>query len=340
MSMSSGVYKKFMWSGLVLAGILVAGTIGYWLIGGRQDSFLDTLYMTVITVSTIGFYEVIDLSANPAGRAFTIVVAVSGVGLMAYVVTSLTALLVEGELTQSFRRRKMERIARNTKDHCIVCGMGGVGVHIANELSATGRPQVTVDSSRDNIDRALATFRDEIFVEGDATDNDTLLKAGIENAMGVFAVTGDDNQNLVISLTAKQLNPRVRVVARCNDIKNGEKMRKTGADEVISPDFIGGLRMASEMVRPTVVSFLDIMLRDRERNLRVEEIPVPESYAGQPVSALQLTKYPHLLLLAIRRQDGWEYNPAGDYVIGSGSTLVFMTTPEAREKLARLFHAG
>ncbi len=332
--MFSGVYRKFALAGAILLAIILIGTVGYWFIGGRQYSFVDTLYMTVITITTIGFAEIIDLSGNVGGRIFTIFIAISGVGVMAYIVTSITALVVEGELTESFRRRKMEKMAGNYRGHYIVCGVGRVGYYIANELHATRRPHVIVDVNRKSIETSLESFRDEVFIEGDATDSNTLLRAGVEKAAGLFAVTGDDNQNLVVSLTAKQLNPHLRVVARCNDIRNTEKMKKAGADAVVSPNAIGGLRMASEMVRPTVVSFLDTMLRDREKNLRVEEVPVSESFAGQPLSALNLKRFPHALLLAVRTGENWVYNPSESCVIDRENTLVFMTTPEGRDELA------
>jgi len=145
--MSPEIRKKFIWAGLALVGILAIGILGYWLIGGRQDSFLNVLYMTFITITTIGFGEILDFSSNPAGRAFTIFIAVCGVGVMLYVVTNFTALVVEGELTGSFRRRKMEKVARNSKRHYIVCGLGQTGFHIVNELHAT---QKTARSNRYN----------------------------------------------------------------------------------------------------------------------------------------------------------------------------------------------
>lgn len=332
--MPAGIRRRFVWAGVILVAIVLAGTVGYYFIGEGQYSFVDTLYMTVITITTVGFSEVIDLSGHAGGRIFTIFIAVSGVGIMAYIVTNLTALIVEGQLTESFRRRRMEKTAGSYVDHYIVCGLGMVGCCIANELHATGRPHVIVDVNRAGIDRSLASVQDEVFIEGDATDSDTLSRAGIEKAAGLFAVTGDDNQNLVISLTAKQLNPRLKVVARCSDMRNSGKMKKAGADAVVSPTAIGGLRMASEMVRPTVVSFLDIMLRDTGANLRVEELPVPESLAGRSVSSLDLKRFPHVLLLAIRTEDGWVYNPPEGYVINHKNTLVFMTTPEDRDALA------
>jgi voltage-gated potassium channel len=337
--MFSGIYRRFFWAGVILIAIVLIGTVGYWFIGGRQYSFVDTLYMTVITITTIGFEEVINLSGNPGGRIFTIFIAISGIGIMAYIVTNLTALVVEGELTESFRRRRMEKIAGNYRDHYIVCGLGSVGCCIADELHATKRPHVIVDTNKENIVKHLESLQDKVFIEGDATDSNVLLKAGVEKAAGLFAVTGDDNQNLVVSLTAKQLNPKLRIVARCSDMRNGEKMKKAGADAIVSPNAIGGLRMASEMVRPTVVSFLDIMLRDTGMNLRVEELPVPQSFVGQPISALNLKRFCHALLLAVKTKDDWVYNPSESYVIDTRNTLVFMTTPEGRDELAKFFKA-
>lgn len=334
--MFSGTYRKFIWAGVILLAIILIGTVGYWFIGGRQYSFVDALYMTIITISTIGFGEIIDLSGNVAGRIFTIFIAISGVGILLYFVTNLTALVVEGELKESFRRRRMEKTAGNARDHYIVCGVGSVGFHIVSELHATKRPLVIVDTDKKNIERCLELSKDEVFMEGDATNSDILLKAGIEKARGLFAVTGDDNQNLVVSLTAKQLNPNLKVVARCNEIKNSQKMRKAGADAIVSPTSIGGLRMASEMVRPTAVSFLDTMLRDRRMNLRIEELPVPRLFVGKSLSSLNLNRHANTLLLAVKAGEGWVYKPSENYVITPESTLVFMTTPEGREELTGL----
>jgi voltage-gated potassium channel len=338
-NMSSQIYRRFIWSGVILVIIIAIGTVGYWFIGGREHSFLDALYMTVITISTIGFSEVIDLTGNPAGRAFTIFIAVAGVGVLMYVVTNITALIVEGELRETFRRRRMEKMASRSKDHYIVCGIGSVGSYIINELHSTGRPYVILDTNKENIESASELLKNEILIEGDATDSKTLLKAGIEKAKGLFAVTGDDNENLVITLTAKQLNSELRVVARCKEIESTEKLKKVGADAVVSPSLIGGLRMASEMIRPTVVSFLDIMLRDKEKNLRVEEVAVPETLVGKTISDLNLHKFKNTLLLAIQTKDDWIYNPPADYVIEPENTLVLMTTPQGRGEVEKLLNS-
>jgi voltage-gated potassium channel len=336
----SEIFRRFIYSGIAFIAIVSTGTIGYWLIGDKKYSFVDCLYMTVITITTIGYSEIIDMTGNPAGRIFTMFIALSGIGMATYILSNITAFMVEGEMTEAFRRRKMEKMIQKMKEHYIVCGVEGVGFHVLTELSQTKRPQVIVDIDREKIDKSLETFRNEVFIVGDATSSDVLTSAGIQEAKGLFAVTGDDNQNLVICLTAKQLNPKVRVVASCKDLKNMEKMKKAGADAVVSPTYIGGLRMASEMVRSTVVSFLDTMLRDKEKNLRIEEITVPESFAGKPVSELNLRAHTRSLLLAVKTEKDWVYYPKGDYIIKPHSTLIFMTTPEEREKLEQFFYGS
>jgi voltage-gated potassium channel len=328
--------NKYVWTGIILAAIILVGTVGYWLIGGGKYPFFDCLYMTFITIATIGFSEVIDIAGNVGARVFTMIIAIAGIGVLAYLVTNVTAAIVGGELTKSFRRRRMERLAVKRKEHYIVCGVGRTALHIINELRETGRPHVIVEINRDKIEKQLEVMPGEILIEGDATDNDTLLKAGIDKADGIFAVTGDDNLNLVIALTARQLNPTVRVVAQCNDTKNIEKISRAGADAVVAPGYISGMRLVSEMVRPTVVTFLDQMLRGKDENLRVEELPVPPSLAGRTLSSLDWRRYPRTLLMAVRKGDSWVYNPSRqDYVIQSGDRLIVMTTPEERENLKK-----
>jgi len=311
--------------------VLTAGTGGYWLIGDGQYSVVDCLYMTVITISTIGFTEVVDLTDDPVGRLFTIFLALSGIGVLTYLLSNFTASIVEGDLNEAFRRRKMEKKIQNFVDHFIVCGTHGVGKYIIRELKATKRPFVVIDVNMAAIETVTES---EIgpFLIGDATDNEIQLKAGIERARGLFAVTGDDNQNLVICLTAKQLNPKVRVIARCQEVKNVDKIKTAGADDVVSTASIGGLRMASAMIRPTVVSFLDVMLR-AGGSLRIEEITVGQTHAGRPLDSVSLEKYPNLLVLAVRTDGEYLYNPPRSYILSAGDYLIVMTTPEDRNQL-------
>ncbi len=317
--------------------ILAVGTTGYSIIGGGRYSFIDCLYMTVITVTTIGYGEIIDLSHYPAGRVFTMFIAFSGIGIAAYFLSNVVDFMVEGRVQEAFWRKKMEREIGKLKQHYIICGVEGVGSYIVKELSSTERPYVIVDNDKAKVERMIGRLRNELYVEGDATDSDTLTRAGVNEALGLFAVTGDDNENLVISLTAKTLNSGIKVVAACNDVKNMEKIKKAGADAVVSPSFIGGLRIVSEMVRPTVVSFLDTMMRDREKNLRIEEVSISEIFVGKPIKALDLKKYPNILLLAIKGKEGWIYNPDEHYVLRQEDALIIMTTPGERLELERIF---
>jgi voltage-gated potassium channel len=332
------MYKKYIWCVIILAVIIIIGSIGYWLISGGGYSFFDYIYMTIITITTIGFSEVIDLAGNTGGRIFTVFIALSGIGVLAYIITNVTATIVEGQLTKSFRRRRMEKIARKANGHYIVCGMGWAGHHIVRELRETKRPHVIIDIDANKIDKSLETLSGEVFIEGDATDNNTLIKAGIEKASGLFAVTPDDNQNLVICFSARQLSPGLRIVAQCNEIKNQEKMKQVGADSIVSPGYISGMRMASEMIRPTVVSFLDRMMRGRDENLRVEEINVPQSCAGKAFSSLNLKRFPRTLVLAVKKGDEWIYNPSrSECTVECDDKIIIMTTPEERNSLEEYF---
>ena len=220
------------------------------------------------------------------------------------------------------------------KDHYIVCGVGRVGSNVAHELVTTGRHCVVVDTELQHIESYLTRQPEQLYLHGDATDNDILIAAGIHRARGVFAVASDDSQNLVISLSAKQLNPKLRVVARCHDVKNVEKTRRAGADEIVSPDFTGGLRIVSAMVRPHVVSFLDDMLKS-EDNLRMEEIMVPPGFSGKPLSMLYFASNDYIVL-AVRQAGQWVFNPPSHHVVHDGDVLMVMTTPHGRTRLEHL----
>jgi len=334
-SIFTQILKKFLWSGLFFILVLTIGTTGYRIIGGDQYSVIDCLYMTMITISTIGFGEIVDLSNHPEGRIFTMIIAFSGIGILTYFLSNFTAFIVEGQMKETFRRNKMEKRARSMKGHFIVCGVGKVGRHILKEINDTNRSQIIIDNDKTAIEKRMDLLKDLVVIHGDATDNTILTKAGITHAQGIFAVTGDDNQNLVIALTAKQLNPDVKVVARCKELNNIEKVKKAGADAVISPDYIGALRMASEMFRPAVVSFLDTMLRDKNKNLRIEEVTINRSFNGKALSSLKIENYPNTLLLALIEETDWIYNPPQNRKIKANDKIIVMTTPEDRMKLQK-----
>ena len=331
---SSRIYASFAWAAMVMVVILLLGTLGFHDIGGEKYSWVDCFYMTFITVTTIGFGEIVDLSHSPNGRLFTVFIAIAGIGTMTYMLSTLTAFILEGDINQVWRRKKMQTKISKLKDHYIVCGIGRVGSNVAHELLMTGRHCVAIERDIEHIENLQIRHPDLLFLHGDATDNDVLLAAGIMHARGVFAVATDDSQNLVISLSAKQLNPKLRVVARCHEVKNVEKTRRAGADEIVSPDFTGGLRIVSAMVRPHVESFLDDMLKSKD-NLRMEEIIVSSGFSGKPLSMLYFTSNDYIVL-AVREGGKWLFNPSQQHLVHEGDILMVMATPYGRTRLERL----
>jgi voltage-gated potassium channel len=206
---------------------------------------------------------------------------------------------------------------------------------VAHELEITGRACVIIDSDALSLQKYLESHPSQLYLQGDATDNDVLLAAGLLKARGVFAVAHDDNDNLVISLSVKQLNPNLRVVARCHDLKNAEKSRRAGADEIVSPDFTGGLRLVSAMVRPQVVNFLD-ELQKSEDGLRMEEVVLPPNLQGKNLLDLRFGGQ-DLMVLAIRKQRGqWIFNPPEKHPLQGDEIMMVMTTPDGRNRIEKL----
>ncbi len=327
----SPYYPKFMGGLLFLAAVHAVGTVGYLALSGWQAPWMDALYMTFNVVTTLGFSETVEAAKGTAGRLYTMAVAFLGIAGTWYLFSTFTAFILETNLNQAYRRRRMERTISALGGHYIVCGIGRVGGYVADELLKTRRDFVVVDPDP----AALAAHEERtghrIHLQGDAGDDAVLARAGIARAAGVFAVTSDDSKNLVVSLSAKQLNPLVRVVARVHDRGNAEKTRRAGADEIVSPDFTGGMRIASAMLRPNAVHVMDMMLHTEE-NLRVEEVAVPAGSAGTTVGALGRGR--EWLLVAVRdARSQWHFNPVPETALAAGDTIVAIVSPEGRRLL-------
>jgi voltage-gated potassium channel len=323
---------------LLFAAVYLIGVIGFRVFGGPDVSLLDCIYMTAITISTIGYGEVVDLSGSPAGRVFNILFIILSLGTIAFAVSSITAFIVEGELKNLLGRRRMEKDIARLKDHYIVCGSDETAQTVIRELSLTQRDFVVVEPSKEKVEK-LAALGEFLYVLGDPAEDDVLRKAGLERAKGVLLSLPTDEANLFVTLTARSLNPRVRIVAKGIDLKSHDKMKKAGADSVVSPSFIGGMRMVSDMVRPAVVTFLDMMLYGKERVLRVEEVEVGKGSAlvGKTIQASEIRERTKALLVAVRQAGtkDYEFNPPADRMIRETDVFIFIGTPETVRELKK-----
>lgn len=317
--------KRLITALILLVIVIEIGTIGYMLI--EKWGAVDSLYMTVITIASVGFMEVNPLSQT--GRIFTIFLIIFGMGVLLFGISTFTAFLVEGELSEILRRRKMEKNISGLKGHYVVCGIGTVGRHIIDELHKTGRPFVAIDANEE-LCRELAE-KGMLFVKGDATSSSVLKSANAANAKGVFCSLHTDAENLLLILTAKGINPLLKIVSKAEEDESEDKMIRAGADGVVLPKFIGGLRMASAMVRPEAVTFLDKMLKDQEKVYRVEDIFVDADsvFAGKTLKISGLMERKGFSVVAVRKGDRYIFNPSGDERIEIGDAVILIGESES-----------
>jgi voltage-gated potassium channel len=318
----------------LLFAVGTIAVIGYRIIGGPNVTLLNALYMAVVTLSGVGYGEIIDSSRNHALRAFNMFIVLIGVAVAVYVFSQLTAFLVEGELRHLFRRNRMKKHIADLRQHYIVCGLGETGRHVVDELLKTQTPFVVIESSADAIARIKESHDERynglLYVTGDATDEKVLEQAGIDVAAGLISALPSDKDSLVIVVVVRQRNPAIRIVSRCTDLNFVERMVKAGANSTVSPNHIGGLRMASELLRPTVVGFLDLMLKEKSRTLRVEEIALSatSSWAGKSLADLDLSERYNLLPLAVKHpgqaDDHLVVNPRGKTIVAAGAVIIVL----------------
>ncbi len=332
--MDTSLRNRLLVGFLALSIVIGGGTIGYWWIGDGKWEVWDCLYMTVITVTTVGYGEVLpDMETTPHARSFTMVLLVFGTGVLVYFASTITAFIVEGDLKDILSKARLKKRIKRMKDHIIVCGTGSTGRHIVEELIKTLQPVVAIDRNLEVL-KEIADANpkaDYAYILGDATDDDTLNAAGLQQARGVVAALSSDKDNLYVVVSARQINPQCRIIARCAELGHVEKIKRAGADGVVSPNFIGGMRMASEMMRPAVVRFLDEMLRD-QRAMRIEEITIGagSSLEGQSLREAGVREKFGMSVLAVRETAGapWSYNPDPGTTLGAGVVLVVLGSAE------------
>lgn len=315
-----------------LIAVLAAGTVGYRLFG---LTWLDALYETVTTVTTVGFESRVHSSG---GKAFTIVVILVGVGTVAYTFSVLVELFVEGQIRDVMGRRRMERRIEAMHDHVVICGWGRVGRVIARYVTGAGRDVVVVDNDPERV-----AMCPHATVLGDATDDNVLRSAGIERARVLVAALSNDAGNLYVTLTGRALRPELFIVARARVEAAEARLRQAGADRVVNPQGIGGARMAAFALQPHVAEFVDVVMHDGSLEFRLEEIQVPDSspLAGRSLRDAHIRDRTGALVLALRDRDGqFTMNPGPDVVVAAGHILIAIGTAEQLASLTRAATAG
>jgi voltage-gated potassium channel len=321
----------------LLVVVTVAGTVGYVVIEGW--SVFDALYMTIITVASVGFGEIHPLSTP--GRAFTMVLIVSGLGVVAYGLSTITALWVEGDLLHLWEKRRMEHRIRDLRDHVVLCGGGETARHIIRELTATQTPFVCIELDPGHAEALHRLHPNALYIVGDATATEMLRAARVEEARGLIACMSADKDNLFALLTARELNPRLRIISRVSDDDARARFLRSGADAVVSNKAIGALRLASEMLRPQVVSVLDAMLRETGE-VRVQEIPVGPGAAGQPLGGLKLQERAGIIVFALREAATQRhlFNPPPERPLAAGDVLIACADNRQLETARRIAAEG
>ena len=322
----------------IFAVVVCTGGLVVWTVGHGEYGLGQSVYFALITVTTVGFGELPKMEHSDGLRAVTAALIILGVGSFAFLQSTLTALLVEGFIGRTFRRRRMDRRIQRINEHVIVVGCGRTGHYILQELDAAGRAFVVIDRNEDAlVETASQLELDFPYVVGDATEDRTLIQAGVERAEGMVVALIEDRDNLLVTLSARSLNRSIRIVAKVAQVENEQKMIRAGASNTVSPHQMGGIRMVGELVHPNVVGFFD-RVRLAE-NLRFEEVELEQgsSLVGAPLRDTSIRSETKLLVVALREPDGkYIYNPSAEYILEAGTYLIVMGDPGGVRRLKEL----
>ena len=324
--------KKVLISGWLLICLLLLGTGGYMVI--EKSSFLDSLYMTIITITTVGYGEVVPLTKM--GKIFTMFLILVGMSFVLYLLGEITQTVVAGGLKRILGGNDMEKKVAELKKHYIVCGFGRIGKVICQSLQENHKPFAIIENDPQEVQKIMALGY--IVLQGNAAEDEMLMKAGIKEAKGLIAVVSSDADNVYIVLSARGLNPDLFILARSSSSGSETKLLRAGADKVISPYYIGACRMAQLLVRPTVVDFLDLTVHGGELGLRLEEMSVTEhtQFVNMTLLDSKIRMKYDLIVVAIKRQNGeMQFNPSPQTKILPGDTLVLLGEHESIKALEK-----
>ena len=326
-------YSKLRLSVFLLIVTIIFGSSGYVLYEDMTP--FEAFYMTLITISTVGFSEIKPLSV--LGRGITIVIIIVGISLLTYTLGQIAKIFVEGELRRILGRRKLEKQIAELKDHYIICGYGRIGKIIVRELEAANIPLVVVEQDKESI-AELETNR-VLYLNMDATSDHALMAAGLDKARGLVTAVSSDADNVFIALSAKGLRPDIFILARASDVKNESKLLRAGASRVVCPYQMGGRRMAEILHKPTVVDFLDQTMMRSELGLQMEEAVIADNspIMGKTVVSSNLRQDFGVIIVAIKRKDGdMVFNPGPGEVFNAGDVIVVIGKRAELHKMSRM----
>ncbi len=328
--------KKVITLILLVLGLVLMGTLGYMFL--LNLGLVDALYMTVITISTVGYKEVADMTSE--AKLFSMLLIIMSIGTVGYLVSNIVSFFLEGEVKEVWRRRKMENTIASLEDHYIICGAGETGIFVINQFKKQEIPFVVIDKSQELCHRL--SEENINYVHGDATMDHILEKAGILRAKGLVASLGKDSENVYTVLTARQMNEHLHIVARSIDEHAHEKLIKAGANNAVSPNEIGGIRMAALVLKPSVVSFLDAITHAGDMVLSLEDVVIGggSSVCDKTLMEASIPNQTGLIVLALNQIADEEkemvFNPGPEIMLREGDRMIVLGRDEQIEKLRQM----
>jgi voltage-gated potassium channel len=330
-------FKRLLPATVILIGIILVGIIGYHFM--EKWTLLESIYMVITTLFTVGFQEVRPLSSG--GKIFTMFIIVAGVGSAIYLAGQAVEIIVEGEMTGYRKRKRMDKKISQMKEHYIICGFGRVGHQVALVFENSNIPFVVIDSKKETLDELEG--KNIPIIIGDATSDSILLEAGIRSAKGLIACSDSDVANVYVTLSSRCLNPRLNIVARAGVKDTEKKLIMAGADRVISPYFISGVRMAALAIRPVASDFLDLVTHGGQVDFNLYEVAIPETspLVNKTVGEAEVRSTSGTLILAIRKKDNsFDLQPTPTSLIEKDDVLVVIGTQEQFDALERMVHSA
>jgi len=315
--------------------VILFGTSGYMII--EDWDFVDAFYMTVITLTTVGFGEIHEL--GDAGKVFTVLLILAGVGVILYIISMVTQFVVEGRIREVLGRRKLEKNIQKLKYHYIICGYGRVGQTICDMLSSKLLKLVVIDNNPEKIEQLHKKAL--LYIIGEATDENILMAAGIERAKTIITALRTDMDNVYVTLSARGINPNLFILARSGPVGSGKKLLRAGANKVVCPYRKGAIRMAQTILRPTVTDILDLAMMDTNIKFQMEEIPVNSScnLTGIPLQDSGIRRDLNLIIIAIKKASGdIFFNPSSVATFEAGDTVIVIGETDNLIKLAKLLN--